>query len=329
MKAITFTEPGGPEVLQVTDVPDPQPNTHQLLVRVHATALNRADLLQRRGQYPPPPGESDILGLELAGEIEACGKVVQGFTPGENIVALVGGGGYAELAVVDYRLAMKIPEGLSFNEAAAIPEAFFTAQETVLTLGGLQSRETVLIHAAGSGVGTAQVQMAKSIGAYVLVTAGTTEKLQMAAQLGADAGCNYQEQDFAEWVQIQTEGKGVNLVVDPVGAANWQRNFHCLTPLGRLVLFGLMSGQKQETDLRPLLTKRLTVKGTVLRNRSVDEKIAMTQRFVKRWLAHFARGTIRPVIDSVFPITKASDAHRYMEANRNIGKIVLDVRNFE
>lgn len=327
MKAITYTEPGDPAVLKLTDVPDPQPNAHQLLVRVQATALNRADLLQRRGKYPPPPGESDILGLELAGEVLACGEAVQGFTPGENIFALVGGGGYAQQAVVDYRLAMKIPERFSFIEAAAIPEAFFTAQETLLVCGSLQSGETVLIHAAGSGVGTAQIQMANSIGAHVLVTAGTAQKLHMAAQLGAESGCNYREQDFAEWVKEQTCGHGVHLIEDPVGAVNWQRNFHCLRQQGRLVLFGLMSGNTQETDLRALLTKQLSVHGTVLRTRSIDEKIEMTRRFSRQWLTPLAMGTMQPVIDSVFPLAQASDAHRYMEDNRNIGKIVLDVQN--
>ncbi|MGH7255659.1 MAG: NAD(P)H-quinone oxidoreductase, partial [Nitrospirales bacterium] len=308
MKAITFSDPGGPEVLRLTDVPDPNPGPGQLLVRVRATALNRADLLQRRGHYPPPPGESDILGLELAGEIEAVGEGVEGFVPGDRVCALVGGGGYAEKAVVDHRLAMPIPDGWSFADAAAVPESFLTAHDSLVTLGGLAAGEVVLIHAAGSGLGTASVQMARHAGARVLVTAGTADKLDVACRLGAEVGCNYKERDFADWVMEITEGRGVDLIQDPVGAAFWERNFRCLREKGRLVVLGLLGGSKAEVDLGLLLRKRVAVMGTVLRQRSLDEKAALVRRFQDLWLPALARGDIRPVIDSVFSLEQAAEA---------------------
>lgn len=325
MKAIIFAEPGGPDVLKLADVPEPKPTAEQLLVRVRVTGVNRADLLQRKGRYPPPPGESEILGLELAGEVEAVGASAQGFAPGDRVFALVSGGGYAEKAVVDARLAMRIPERWGFADAAAVPEAFLTAQETLFTLGGLRSGETVLLHAAGSGVGTAGVQMARQAGARVLVTAGTEEKLRMALRLGAGAACNYKEKDFASWVLEVTHGQGVELILDPVGAAYWDRNVRCLKDGGRLVLLGLLGGSRVEVDLWTLLSKRITILGTVLRSQPLEEKIAITRRFQDRWLPLLASGVLRPVIDSVFPLAKAADAHRHMEASRNIGKIVLEV----
>lgn len=325
MKAITLTQAGGPEVLRLTDLPDPKPGPTQLLVRVRATALNRADLLQRRGSYPPPAGESEILGLEVAGEIEAMGESVRDFAPGDKVFALVGGGGYAEKAVVDARMAMRIPDGWSFAEAAAVPEVFLTAYEALIVLGSLTAGETVLIHAAGGGVGTAGVQMARHAGARTLVTAGTQDKLDCARRLGAEAGCNYKERDFADWVGEVTEGRGVELILDPVGAAYWDRNLRCLKEKGRLVLLGLMGGWNAEVDLRTLLTRRLTVMGTVLRHRPLEEKIALTRRFEETWLPILARGDLRPIIDSVFSLERAAEAHRYMESNRHIGKIVLEV----
>ncbi len=325
MRAITFTQPGGPEVLQLTEVPDPKPGPTELLVRVHATALNRADLLQRRGQYPPPPGDSEILGLEVAGEIEAMGESVQDFAPGDKVFALVGGGGYAEKALVEARIAMRVPEGWSFAEAAAVPEVFLTAHDSLIVLGGLTAGEMVLIHAGGSGVGTAGVQMARHAGARALVTAGTQEKIDLACRLGAEAGCNYKEREFADWVLEVTEGQGVELVLDSVGAAYWERNVRCLKEKGRLVLLGLMGGSNVEVDLRVLLRKRLSVLGTVLRTRPLEEKIAITRQFEEMWLPVLARGEVRPVIDSVFALDRAAEAHRYMESNQNIGKIVLEV----
>ena len=219
MRAITFATPGGPEVLRLTTVPDLVPTPEQVLVRVRATALNRADTMQRTGNYPPPAGESDILGLELAGEVEAVGAAVKGIASGDRVFGLVGSGGYAEKAVIDARMAIPIPAGWSFAQAAAVPEVFFTAQETLFTLGGLKEGETVLIHAAASGVGTAGMQMARETGARILVTAGSTEKMQRCIELGATAGCNYKERDFADWVKEVTKSQGVDLIEDFIGAA--------------------------------------------------------------------------------------------------------------
>ena len=325
MRAITFAAPGGPEVLRLTTVADPVPTPEQVLVRVRATALNRADTMQRTGNYPPPPGESDILGLELAGEVEAVGAAVKGIAPGDRVFGLVGSGGYAEKAVIDARMAIPIPAGWSFAQAAAVPEVFFTAQETLFTLGGLKEGETVLIHAAASGVGTAGMQMARETGARILVTAGSTEKMQRCIELGATAGCNYKERDFADWVKEVTKGQGVDLIEDFIGAAYWDQNLRCLKTGGRLVLVGLMGGAKVEANLGLLMTKRLQVFGSVLRSRPLADKIAITQRFRIHWLPLLAAGRIKPIIDRVFPLAQASDAHRYMEENRNVGKIILGV----
>ena len=324
MKAITFAKPGGPEVLELADVADPIPGPDQLLVRVRASALNRADTMQRRGAYPPPAGESDILGLELAGEVEAAGSAVHGFRLGDRVFGLVGSGGYAEQAIIDARMAMPIPDGWSFGQAAAVPEVYFTAQETIFTLGGLKAGETILIHAGASGVGTAGIQMARETGARVLITAGSGEKIRRCLELGAEAGCNYYEQDFADWVREQTRGRGVDLIEDFIGAAYWDRNLRSLKTGGRLVLVGLMGGVKVETNLGLILSKRLQVFGSVLRSRPLAEKIEITRRFRQTWLPLLTAGNIRPIIDTVFPLAQAAAAHQCMEDNRNFGKIVLE-----
>lgn len=325
MRAVICTAPGGPEVLRLGERPDPVLMPEQVLVRVRATALNRADTLQRAGHYPPPPGESDILGLELAGEVETVGAAVQDWAPGDRVFGLVGSGGYAEKAVIDARMAMRIPEDWSCIQAAAVPEVFFTAQETLFTLGRLVAGETVLIHAGASGVGTAAIQMARETGARILVTAGSAEKIQRCVALGATAGCNYKEQDFAEWIREVTNGEGIDVVEDFIGAAYWERNLRCLKLGGRLILVGLMGGTTIEANLGMLLTKRLQVFGSVLRSRPLADKIAITQRFHTQWLPRLQAGRITPIIDRVFPLAQASDAHRYMEENRNFGKIILEV----
>jgi putative PIG3 family NAD(P)H quinone oxidoreductase len=325
MQAITMSVPGGPEVFRLTTVPDPTPAAEQILVRVRATALNRADVMQRMGQYPPPPGESDILGLELAGEVEAIGAAVRDIAPGDRVFGLVGSGGYAEKAVIDARMAMPIPSGWSFVQAAAVPEVFFTAQETLFTLGGLQEGETVLIHAAASGVGTAGIQMARETSARIFVTAGSAEKIQRCIELGATTGCNYKEQDFAEWVKEVTNGQGVDVIEDFIGAAYWERNLRSLKTGGRLVLVGLMGGVKIEANLGLLMTKRLQIFGSVLRSRPLADKIVITRSFRSKWLPLLAAGRIKPVVDRVFPLAQVADAHRYMEENRNFGKIILSL----
>lgn len=325
MQAVIFDEPGGPDVLKVGQVADPVPGADQLLVRVRATALNRADTLQRQGLYPPPPGESDVLGLDLAGEVEAVGSAVRNVHVGDRVFGLVGGGGYAEKAVLDARMAMPIPSGWSFTEAAAVPEVFFTAQETLFTLARLRAGETVLIHAGASGVGTAGIQMARENGANVLVTAGSAEKIARCLELGAAAGCNYKERGFADWVHERTDGRGVDVIEDFIGAAYWDDNLKSLVTGGRLVLVGFMGGTKTQTNLGLILMKRLRIFGSALRSRPLADKIDITRRFQADWLPLLEAGRIKPIIDRSFPLREAADAHRYMEANKNVGKIILDV----
>ena len=327
MKAITRTGDGGPEVLILDDVPPPpKPTDTQLLVDVKATALNRADLIQRRGGYPPPPGESDILGLEIAGKVSGIGKTVTGFNEGDRVFGLVGGGGYAEQAVIDYRMAICIPEKWSFEDAAAIPEVFFTANENIFTLGRLTQGETILIHAGGSGVGTAGIQIANHAGARVFVTAGTSNKIDNCKKLGATEGINYKQSDYVTEIQRLTDGEGVDVVLGFIGAPYLARNLEILKTKGRLLQVGLMGGSTAEIDLGTVMRKRLQIIGSVMRPQSLQEKIAITQRFVDRWLPKLMDGTLRPVIDTVYPLTQAREAHEYMEANRNFGKIILSVR---
>ena len=326
MQAISRTGDGGPEVLQLSEVPAPQPTETQLLVDVKATALNRADLIQRRGGYPPPPGESEILGLEIAGTVSAMGDAVaSGVSKGDRIFGLVGGGGYAAQAVIDYRMAMPIPDEWSFEQAAAVPEVFFTANENIFTLGGLAAGETMLIHAGGSGVGTAGIQIAHHAGARVFVTAGTQEKIENCKALGAVEGINYKNTDFVPEIQQLTEGEGVDVVLDFIGAPYLARNLSILKTKGRLLQVGLIGGATTEMNLNTVMRNRLQIIGSVMRPQSLEEKIAITQRFMARWLPELKAGTLRPVIDTVFPLAQARQAHEYMEANRNFGKILLRV----
>ena len=325
MKAVTLKGEGGPEVLEISEVPAPQAGKEQLLVRVRATALNRADTMQREGKYPPPPGESDILGLELAGEVEACGEGVAGFAVGDRVFGLVGGGGYAELALLEAGMAMPIPKGWSFTEAAAVPEVFFTANETVFVLGGLTAGETLLIHAGGSGVGTAAIQMAHHAGARVFFTAGSEEKITKAKALGAEAGINYKTQDFVVEVKRLTDGEGVDVVEDFLGASYLARNMSVLKNGGRLVLVALMGGAEGEIDLSQVMRRRLKIFGSVMRSRSLADKCEITARFSQRWLPPLVEGKIKPIIDTVFPMAQVRAAHEYMEANRNFGKIILEI----
>ena len=325
MKAIIRTGDGGPEVLQLGEVPSPNPTETQVLVDVHATALNRADLIQRRGGYPSPPGDSEVLGLEIAGTVSAMGSAVEGVSKGDRVFGLVGGGGYAEQAVIDYRMAMPMPDEWSFEQAAAVPEVFFTAGDNIFTQGKLSAGEAILIHAGGSGVGTAGVQISHHAGAKVFVTAGTSEKIEKCKALGAVEGINYKESDFVAEILRLTDGQGVDVVVDFIGASYLERNLSVLKTKGRLLQLGLITGSVTEINLNTLMRNRLQLIGSVLRTRSIDEKIGVTQDFVDRWLPELKRGRIRPIIDSVFPLAQAQQAHEYMEANRNFGKIILKV----
>lgn len=325
MKAITIKEFGSPEVLSIQEIPKPTPKPQQLLIRVYATALNRADLLQRRGAYPPPPGDSEILGLEIAGEVVELGREVKNFTVGQRVFGLVGGGGYAEYCVIDAQMAMLIPADWSYIEAAAVPESFFTANETVFVLGELQAGESILIHAAGSGVGTAAVQMAHYLGATVYCTAGSIEKIDRIISLGATAVINYKTQDFVSEIMNLTQQQGVDVIEDFIGAKYFAKNMSILKSRGRLIEVGLMGGSKSEIDLGLILTKRLQIKGSVLRPRSLEEKRAVTRRFQDRWLPVLISGKIKPIIHTVLSLDKVVEAHNLMESNQNFGKIVLEV----
>jgi putative PIG3 family NAD(P)H quinone oxidoreductase len=328
MRAVVMKGAGAPDVLEIGQVPVPEPGPEQLLVRVRATALNRADTLQRRGLYPVPPGESEILGLELAGEVVRWGKSAAGFKAGDRVFGLVGGGGYAEFALLDHRMAIPIPPGWSDAQGAAVAEVFYTANETIFVLGGLSEGQTVLIHAGGSGVGTAGIQMASAIGARVLFTAGTTEKIQRAEALSRGAqvtGINYKTQDFQQEVMRLTADQGVDVVLDFLGGSYLARNMAVLKTTGRLVIAALMGGAKAEIDLGLLQRRRLSVMGSALRSRGLAEKREVTQRFRERWWPMLLDGRIQPVIDSTFPLEQARQAHEHMEANRNFGKIILTV----
>jgi tumor protein p53-inducible protein 3 len=320
-----ITQPGGPEVLVWSDAPDPTPAPGEIVIDVKASAVNRADLLQRKGLYPPPPGAPDILGLEAAGTVAALGEGVGGWTIGQPVMTLLAGGGYAEKVAVNAGQVMAIPAGMSFTNAAALPEAFLTAYMNLFDLGKLAAGETVLIHAGGSGVGTAAIQIAREIGASVIVTAGDPEKLQKCTDLGANHVVNYKAESFAERVREITSGAGVNLILDFVGADYFEPNLASLALGGRLVLIGQLSGGKTNIDLSYVMRRRLTITGTTLRARSTADKADLTARLTEFAAARFADGRLKPIVDSVYPMPDAAEAHRYMETNRNFGKIVLSL----
>lgn len=325
MRAAFIREPGGPDVFEIEEREDPRPGPEEALVAVHATALNRADLMQRRGGYAAPPGVSgDIPGLEMAGEVEAVGERVTGWKPGDRVMALLGGGGYGSRVTVHERMLMSIPAGLDFEQAASIPEVFLTAFDAMVLQCGLQSGESILIHAVGSGVGTAAVQIASASSCYTIGTAGSSEKLLRAVDLGLAIGINYHEQNFAEVVERETDGRGVDVILDVIGAPYWDRNVSSLAMNGRMVIVGSMGGGLvEQMNIGALMGKRLRVHGTVLRSRPLEEKADLTQRFVRRLLPLFDSGRLLPVVDSVFPLDEVAAAHHYMESNENFGKIVL------
>ena len=324
MRAIVVQGPS--QDLVIGDVPRPEVGPESVLVEVHATAVNRADLLQRRGLYPPPPGESDVLGLEAAGVVVETGAAVRDWRRGDRVMCLLGGGGYAEYVGVHQGMPLRIPERLSFEEAAAIPEVFTTAYMTLLDEAALATGETVLIHAGGSGVGTAAIQLARALGARPIVTVGDGKKLARCVELGAEAGINYKEEDFATRAREMTGGRGVDVILDCVGGQYLERNVGLLAPKGRLVIIGLMGGAKGEINLALLVGKRLRVIGTVLRTRALEEKLALTDGVRRRILPLLADGKLRPVVDSIYDLADAAKAHDHVAANANFGKVILRVR---
>ena len=324
MKAITFADFGSAEVLELHDVPVPELRDGDLLVRNHAAGVNRADIIQRTGGYGKDSfGDSAVMGLEIAGEVIAMGKDVQGFALGDRVMGIVGGGGYAEQARIDYRMAMPIPENLDYVQAAGIPEAFVTAHEAAFHLGRLDAGESILIHAAASGVGSAAVQLARAAGARVFATA-SAGKLERLRELGADVTIDYKAEDFARVIERETDGKGVGVIVDFIGAPYFERNLASLDFGGRLIEVGLLGGAKGASlPLDRLLYRHLQVIGTVMKSRPQSVKQAMTQRFRDRWLHAFDDGTLAPVIDSQLPLAQAAEAQQRMESSSSIGKIIL------
>ncbi|MDQ2828527.1 MAG: NAD(P)H-quinone oxidoreductase [Chloroflexota bacterium] len=325
MRAIVIEQPGGPDVLQMGELPDPTPAPGELLVRVRATALNRLDLMQREGRYPVPPDAPDTLGVEAAGEVVGWGDGVTGWSRGDRVCALLLGGGYAELAAFPAAMAIPIPANLSYEQAAAIPEVFLTAYLNLFDLGGLRSGDYALIHGGASGVGTAAIQLARAAGAHAIVTVGSAEKVERCRALGAAAAINYREGPFEPAVKAASGGRGVDVILDMVGAPYWDQNLACLVVGGRLILVSQQGGGKLEIDLGAIQRKRLRVIGTGLRPLPLAEKVALTERFKGFALDRFADGQLAPVVDRVYPLEDAPDAHRYMASNANVGKIVLRV----
>ena len=324
MRAAVITAPGGPEVFAIQTLEDPRPGPEEALVAVRATALNRADLLQRMGRYPGPRGTRDDLpGLEMAGEVIAVGDRVSACKPGDRVMALLAGGGYGSVVAIHERMLMPIPANLDFTQAAAIPEVFLTAYDAIFEQCELRPGESVLVHAAGSGVGTAAIQLAAAAGCRVFGTAGSAEKLGKAAELGLNVGINYHDEDFAAVIAERTERRGVDVILDVIGAAYWAQNIASLATKGRMIVVGTMGGGKFEADLGALMARRASVRGTVLRARPLEEKATLTQNFARRWLPLFASERIVPVVDRVYPLAEVAEAHRYMESNANFGKIVL------
>ena len=325
MKAVLFDTPGGPENLYIGQAPDPTPGPGQVLVYVAASALNRADLLQREGKYPVPPGANPILGLELAGTIIELGEGVTDFEIGDNVCALMNGGGYAQLAVVDEQMLLRLPRNMSFTKAAAIPEAFLTAFQALHWLGEMKKGDNVLIHAGASGVGTAAIQLVKLAGATPIITA-SAGKHEAVKNLGATRCIDYRTEDFAEAVLDETDGKGADVILDFVGGPYFAQNLNALALEGRMVCLGFLGGvQVKEVSLAMILRKRLKIIGTTLRSRSPEYKQQLTADFREKIWPHFASRDLRAFVDTIYDWEEVQEAHTYMASNANLGKIVITV----
>ncbi len=325
MTAIGIREPGGPEVLVPEERQLPAPGPTEVLVRVKAAGVNRPDVMQRKGLYPPPPGAPDIPGLEIAGEVVALGEKATRWKIGDRICALVAGGGYAEYCVTDESTALATPEGFSDVEAAALPETFMTVWHNVFERGALKSGETVLIHGGSSGIGTTAIMLAKQFGAKVIVTAGSPEKCDACRKLGADVAIDYKTEDFVAITKEATGKKGADLILDMIGGDYVDRNFDAAAVEGRIVQIATQKGTKVNVDLRRLMLKRLTHTGSTLRARTVADKASIARALEGKVWPLLESGKVRPVIDSTFPLAKASEAHARMETSLHIGKIVLEV----
>ena len=325
MKAIEIQQPGGPEVLQLAQRPDPSPGAGELLIGVKAAGVNRPDCMQRRGGYPPPPGASDIPGLEVAGEVVALGSGASAFSVGDQVCALVPGGGYAELCTVHESNALPLPDGFSSSEAAAIPETYFTVWHNVFQRGGLKAGETLLVHGGSSGIGTTAIQLASAFGAKVITTAGTEDKCQACRSLGAELAINYRETDFVEAVKEHTGGNGANVILDMVGGDYVGRNYQAAAVEGRVVQIAFMGGPVAEANFAQLMLKRLVHTGSTLRPRTIEFKAGIAADLKREVWPLLARREVAPIMDTIFPLERAAAAHARMEEGEHIGKIVLDV----
>jgi NADPH:quinone reductase len=325
MRAVVAEGSGGPEVLKVVQRPVPRPGDGEILVRVKAAGVNRPDVIQRQGGYPPPPGASDILGLEIAGEVVGAGPGAGRFSIGEPVMALVPGGGYAEYALVHESNALPVPPGLSTEEAGAIPETYFTVWTNVFDRGRLQAGETFLVHGGTSGIGTTAIQLAKAFDATIIATAGTAEKCDACLRLGADVAINYRSEDFVSAVKEGTGGRGADLILDMVGGDYIPRNYDAAAQDGRIVQIAFLQGPKIEVDFRRLMVKRLTHTGSTLRPRATAEKAVIARALEDKVWPLLAQGRCRPVMDSTFGLNDVAKAHARMDGGEHIGKIVLSL----
>ena len=323
VRAVLVRSPGGPDELQAGEVPEPEPAAHEVVVDVAAAGVNRADLLQRTGRYPVPEGAPPWPGLECSGTVSAVGSEVTGWSVGDRVCALLDGGGYAERVAVRANQLLPVPDGVSLEDAAALPEAAATVWSNVHMTGRLRAGETLLVHGGSSGVGTFAVQLASALGARVAVTAGSAAKLAACRDLGAEILVNYRERDFAAEVLTATDGAGVDVVLDPVGGPYLARNLEVLAPGGRLVVIGVMGGRSAELDLALLMNRRASVVGTTLRARPWQEKAAIVAEVVEHVWPLVAEGRVRPVVQEVLPMDRAADAHRLLEASEHVGKVLL------
>ena len=325
MHAITQPEPGGPDTLTWSEVDDPEPRPGEVLVDVAATAVNRADILQRQGRYPPPPGASPYLGLECSGTIRAVGDDVTDWEVGEAVCALLAGGGYAQRVAVPAEQLLPVPAGVGLATAAALPEVACTVWSNLVMTAGLAPGETLLVHGGSSGIGTMAIQVGKALGTRVAVTAGSQAKLDACRHLGADITINYRDQEFVEALRQQTNGAGADVILDLVGGPYLARNIAALAPNGRLVIIGLQGGTRAELDLGALLGRRASVIGTTLRGRPLHEKKEIVRQVRGQLWPMVGDGRVRPVVHTTLPITQAAEAHRLLESSAHVGKIVLRV----
>tara|TARA_Y100000588_G_scaffold391325_1_gene499595 strand:- start:341 stop:1345 length:1005 start_codon:yes stop_codon:yes gene_type:complete len=323
MNYIQIEKYGDPKVLKLHSMPIPEPGPGEVLIKVAAAGVNRPDVMQRKGLYPPPPGATDVPGLEVSGTVVSVGQNVSVPPINSEVCALVTSGGYAEYCLAAAPICLLVPERISLVNAAGIPETFFTVWTNVFERGKLKARESLLVHGGSSGIGTTAIQLGKAFDATVYTTAGTAEKCEFCNNLGADAAINYREQDFSEEIKRLTEGKGVNVILDMVGGPYFQKNIRLLADEGRLVQIALMQGSKAEVDFRYLLIKRVTLTGSTLRPRSVEEKTKIAQALQKNVWPLLESGAIEPIIHQTFPLKQASEAHRLIESSAHIGKILL------